>query len=132
MTIWWEILYFSIKKYIRNSRKCNYLPRKNTFFPDLLARWLWRINTGSKILALWRLEHNWLKRLNEFVVVTCILKICLFDQSLGLPILFYRSSNSRWMNSNSDTTPKVPWLLSRDHDFHLVPRARCSGCGEEM
>ena len=35
MTIWWEILYFSIKKYIRNSGKCNYLPGENTFFPDL-------------------------------------------------------------------------------------------------
>ena len=35
MTIWWEILYFSIKKYIRNSGKCDYLPGKNTFFPDL-------------------------------------------------------------------------------------------------
>ena len=35
VTIWWEILYFSIKKYIRNSGKCNYLPGKNTFFPDL-------------------------------------------------------------------------------------------------
>ena len=33
---WWEILYFSIKKYIRNSGKFNYLPRKNTFFPDLV------------------------------------------------------------------------------------------------
>ena len=38
VTIWWEILYFSIKKYIRNSGKCNYLPGKNTFFPDLLNR----------------------------------------------------------------------------------------------
>ena len=36
VTIWWEILYFSIKKYIRNSGKCNYLPGKNTFFPDLI------------------------------------------------------------------------------------------------
>ena len=35
VTIRWEILYFSIKKYIRNSGKCNYLPGKNTFFPDL-------------------------------------------------------------------------------------------------
>ena len=35
VTLWWEILYFSIKKYIRNSGKCNYLPGKNTFFPDL-------------------------------------------------------------------------------------------------
>ena len=35
VTIWWEILYFLIKKYIRNSGKCNYLPGKNTFFPDL-------------------------------------------------------------------------------------------------
>ena len=32
VTIWWEILYFSIRKYIRNSAKCNYPPGKNTFF----------------------------------------------------------------------------------------------------
>ena len=37
VTIWWEILYFSIKKYIRNSGKCNYLPGEKYIFPDLRA-----------------------------------------------------------------------------------------------
>ena len=46
VTIRWEILYFSIKKYIRNSGKCNYLPGKNTFFPDLPA-YLGRISSRN-------------------------------------------------------------------------------------
>ena len=66
VTIWWEILYFSIKKYIRNSGKCNYLPGKNTFFPDLFMRllahctlfvtdWLWMWNTMGCMCLEWQL-----------------------------------------------------------------------------
>ena len=37
-TIWREILTFDIKKYIRNGRKCNYIPGQNAFFQALHAR----------------------------------------------------------------------------------------------
>ena len=38
LSIWWEILTFEIKKYIRNSGKSDFLARKYTFFQAVVAR----------------------------------------------------------------------------------------------